>query len=598
MEGARPGQRDCLFVEVISGARDFEPLFGVAESLTAVSLVHVFEGEVNQEGSVVAARRKLLVLGEEILDQVLSPLWIHVGDPVRAVTQQAESFPQVGPVGIVTKRKLGQRLGGTSCAAEGEGEDGATNHFRFGEQERFLGVAGVEIADPLVPTHGVGVGAEVPGPLRSELRHPQLGLLVARTPQVLGHLGSRRRVVERLQCGSHAAVVGRRKPGQLLEERLGQERVPRPYSARGPHRQRGRLELSDRRNAAHLVLEGDYAEGLEGNHAPNDRQCGERLLGGRRHGADPCRQKPGQALRYPLTVRSGGDQLLGEERVALSPGEHLRSEVLDVGADGMGQGGHEAEHVVSAERPQANFLHPGGAPLTVQPLRYRLGQPALVGPAGDQQMDRRTVPRAREVRQQVQGVGIGPVHVLHHQRHRLVLAHPGQQRLARNEDLVAPHILGRLDLLRKGARHHPGEVRAKGGRQRARGTRQGATSRRIAGIECVDNPEQGKDMTHRQTAANHAQALRAGGDNLRHQPRLADPGVAHQKRDTDLRRSQMGQHLGELAVPSDHPSRHAAHRNTGSPIGQAGCDLRPLYDDRAMERRPDLQARPCGWSPS
>ena len=29
---------------------------------------------------------------------------------------------------------------------------------------------------------------------------------------------------------------------------------------------------------------------------------------------------------------------------------------------------------------------------------------------------------------------------------------------------------------------------------------------------------------------------------------------------------------GELAVPSDHPSRHAAHRSTGSPIGQAGCE--------------------------
>ena len=80
------------------------------------------------------------------------------------------------------------------------------------------------------------------------------------------------------------------------------------------------------------------------------------------------------------------------------------------------------------------------------------------------------------------------MHVLDHQRHRLVLAHPGEQCLAGQEDLVAPHIVGRLDLLRKGARHHPGQVRAKGGRQRARGPRQGATSGRIAGIECVDNP--------------------------------------------------------------------------------------------------------------
>ena len=131
-------------------------------------------------------------------------------------------------------------------------------------------------------------------------------------------------------------MVGRRQPGQLLEERFGQERVSRPESVRGAHCQRRRLQLADRRDGALLVLERDNAEGVEGDEAPNDCQCGNRLLGSRRHGADACREKPGQAVRYPLVVRRRGNQLFGEEWVALTPGEHLRSEAVDVGAVGMG----------------------------------------------------------------------------------------------------------------------------------------------------------------------------------------------------------------------------------------------------------------------
>ena len=98
--------------------------------------------------------------------------------------------------------------------------------------------------------------------------------------------------------------------------------------------------------------------------------------------------------------------------------------MVDVGAVGMGQCGDEVEHVLSAERPQSDFLDAGGAPLAVEPLGDRLGHAALVGPAGDQQMERRAVPGARQVRQQIQRVGIGPVHVLDHQRHRPLLGHP------------------------------------------------------------------------------------------------------------------------------------------------------------------------------
>ena len=460
VEGARPGQRDCLFVEVISGAGDFEPLFGVAESLTAVSLVHVFEGEVNQEVSVVAARRKLLVLGEEILDQVLSPLWIHVGDPVGAVAQQAESLPPVGPVGVVTKRTLGQRLGGTSCAAEGEGEDGATNHFRFGEQERLVGMSGVEVEGPLVPARGVGVPAKVPGALGGELGHLQLGRLVAGALEVVGDLGDGRGVVKGLQGVRDPAVVGGGESRQLGQQRLGDQGVPWPDSTVITHEQGGRLQLLDRGEAGLLVVEGDHPERGYRDRSGEHGERGDGFLGGGRDGSHPCGEKLGKTARQSLAVRARGDQLLGEERVALPAGEHRGGKAVEVEALGMGECSDQASHLIRIEGLQAQLVDTRGARQGVEPAGDLLRHPGLVGAVGDQYVQARAVAGSGEVGEQVEGVGICPVHVLDHQCDRPFVRDPREQRRCRDEQLVTVDLRRRPDLLGQRPRHHAGDVRA------------------------------------------------------------------------------------------------------------------------------------------
>jgi hypothetical protein len=133
----------------------------------------------------------------------------------------------------------------------------------------------------------------------------------------------------------------------------------------------------------------------------------------------------------------GRQQLLGEERVALGPGEDA------VDQAGRRRAAEDRRHLRGRLRPpEPGDLHapgPGAAELgqeRPQPWAAR-----LVAAVGDQQDDPLAAEVAGQVGQQVAGRAVGPVHVLDHQHQHGLLGQGSEQA---EHELEQPDLVGRL----------------------------------------------------------------------------------------------------------------------------------------------------------
>ena len=151
------------------------------------------------------------------------------------------------------------------------------------------------------------------------------------------------------------------------------------------------------------------------------RQHLPRMIGQRRH---PATQQVAQG-RWKL-VRAGPhdrQQLLGEERVALRPGEHAVHQV----------GGWDGSEDADQLRLRLGLVQPGQVDAFDPAAAIQFGQVGpepllawLVVAVGDHQQQPLPPQVADQERQQVAGGAVGPVQILDHQHQRGLLAQPRQ----------------------------------------------------------------------------------------------------------------------------------------------------------------------------
>ena len=258
---------------------------------------------------------------------------------------------------------------------------------------------------------------------------------------------------------------------------------------------------------------------------------------------DPATEQIAQGRRQ--VARAGphdGQELLGEVRVALRPGEHAIHQV----------GGWCHPQDADQLRQRLDLVQPGQLQALDRAAAVQLGQvrpepllARLVVAVGDHQQHPLPPQVPDQKGQQVPGGAIGPVQILHHHQHqRRLLAQPPQQP---EQQLEQPGLSGlaRRTTLRL----------AKGGQQAGKLTPGGAD--KLADGAGADIGKQAAQGLHERRVRERAVADRdatpgqhpgpiggATGGQLGHQAGLADAGLApHQD---DGRISVCGPHPGRL----------------------------------------------------
>jgi len=264
--------------------------------------------------------------------------------------------------------------------------------------------------------------------------------------------------------------------------------------------------------------------------AAGHRRHLQHPLGRLRERLHPGQDHVPQGRRQPGAVQVGGQQLLGEERVALGAAQDLR----DQGGGGrlLQDRGQQLGQLPAAQSVQLQPLGPAAAVQLGQERPQRVAAVQLVAAVGEHQGHAAAQVADQEAQQVADGL-VGPVQVLHHQQHRAALGeavqHPeqqleqprgGQRRLRR------PATVGRAEL-----GHQPDQLPA--------GPAQDPLQ--LAGVEDADQRPQ--RLHHRRVgedALADVQAAAAEGDGaplagpaeqLGHQPGLADAGLARHHHD-------------------------------------------------------------------
>ena len=233
----------------------------------------------------------------------------------------------------------------------------------------------------------------------------------------------------------------------------------------------------------------------------------------------------------------GGDQLLGEERVAVgSP------------CDGVDQGrpqlvaGDHADHLdelVAVEPGQIDPVDPRLAFGLGQPAGQRMTAVQLVAAEGGDDEQALVPPRAREEGQQVAGRAVGPVRVFDDEQDRVRVGETAEEPEDALEDPdLEPIRLARLD------RAGVGHGRQLGNEPRQLGQAGPGGRRDPLGLDPARQGTQGlDDRAERQSVV--ADGYRAAHEDepapvahptgeLRHQPALADARLAADERDGGL----------------------------------------------------------------
>ena len=279
----------------------------------------------------------------------------------------------------------------------------------------------------------------------------------ARGLPVPGHLGGQRPVPRRGQRPRRPLVQHRPLPGQQpSSHRLAQQRVPGPVPPAGDilGQQPGRRQLPQPPPHRPGLQPGHRGQHILAHRPARHRQPRQhrpRLPGA---AARPDGQQLRQPDRQPCgdpqpalgpAGQRGSHQLLGEERVALSP----RIQLID----------HPRRHRAACQRcrlpgylrprqrPQPDLRHPRIGPHLREPPRHLLRQRRLIPPAGHYHGHRIPVGRPAQEGQEIQRLAVRPVHILNDQpqtgreppgHHGQRLGRPGEQPLPAPRPIPPP----------------------------------------------------------------------------------------------------------------------------------------------------------------
>jgi hypothetical protein len=244
----------------------------------------------------------------------------------------------------------------------------------------------------------------------------------------------------------------------------------------------------------------------------------------------PGQHQVAQDQRQPGPLQVGGQQLLGEERVALRTGQDLpdqrrrRRLTQDPG--------QQLPQVAAAQPVQLQPLGPAAAVQLGQERPQRVAAVQLVGPVGQDQ-GHPAAQVADQEPEQVAGGLVGPVQVLHHQQQRAALGeavqHPEQQleqprRGQRGLDRPAGGLRAQLG-------HQPGQLGAGPAQhpvQLPRAQRHGQRPQRLHQRRIGQDP-----FADVQAAAGERDRAELAGpaDQVGDQPGLADTGLARHHHD-------------------------------------------------------------------
>ena len=322
--------------------------------------------------------------------------------------------------------------------------------------------------------------------------------------------------------------------------------------------QRARLE------ARGLRQQGVVQAATRGDHAQD-------LLGVLRERLDADHERVAQRRRQlAAAVEAGGQQLLGEERVALAARVHARdAPVVGGGAQDvlelLGQLGAREGHELDAPRARP-ALELG------QQRAQRVAAVQLVGAVGGDEQDALGAQAARQEGEEGARGGVGPVQVLDRQQDGLVTAEQVEQRQQRLEDARLRRLVAVHDRRRRGGRELGEQAREPGPRGRAElvehrvaVAREGSQGGDDGGVGELVIPE-GDALSADDTGLGRERSAL----QLLEEPRLA---YARFTRDEGERRpagGSVGQRrfqLRELSAAADEPAaRHA--RGHGSSIAR------------------------------
>ena len=142
---------------------------------------------------------------------------------------------------------------------------------------------------------------------------------------------------------------------------------------------------------------------------------------------DALQQQVAQAAReLAALVAGGGEELLGEERVALRAGDdRVRQRRRQ---RGVGASREQRRQLLVLERPELEHERRARAPDAVGEPAHALGRRRLVRAVGREQQDPPVVEVVREEDDEIERRGVGPVQILEHEQHGCGGRAVGEQR--------------------------------------------------------------------------------------------------------------------------------------------------------------------------
>ena len=298
---------------------------------------------------------------------------------------------------------------------------------------------------------------------------------------------------------------------------------------------------------------------------PDGRGRAHELLGGRIESCEVADEHVTERRRDRIAVVGGGQQLLGDERVAVRAGEHALDQLaLRHGPQDAGQ---QRAQVDGPKAREVDPLDPTGAADPRQPgAELRAGLSLVVAERGYDE-HALVAQVAHDEREQVERRGIGPVHVLDDPDDRLAIGQAAQH----SEQQLEQAALGQRPVGRATGCSQLGQQAGELGPGVA------DQPQPLAPPDLLAHPAQRLDhgQQRRRTAGEldatsdrHARPRRLRAvRELRHEPRLADAGLAA---DEDRARFagrgalEPGLQRPELlGAPDERPTREPTH---GVPI--------------------------------
>jgi hypothetical protein len=289
------------------------------------------------------------------------------------------------------------------------------------------------------------------------------------------------------------------------------------------------------------------------------RQQPQQLLGRRRQRLDAQHQRLAQRRRQRAApVQAGGEQLLGEQRVALAAQvEALDEPVLRRRAQDVTQ---RLGELGARQRGELDPARAPGALELGQQRPQRVAAVQLVGAVGADDEHALTAQAARQERQEVARRAIRPVQVLDHQHDGVLRAELLEQGEERFEEpaLSSTDVLG-LDRW-QGGKAEAGEEARQFGARAVRERVERGVAVACQWSQCGDDgrvwqlalPE--LDAVARKQATARRLGTTGG---LVEDPGLADPRLTRYEDERRAPRGRVrkrGLELRELGCPADHPT--------------------------------------------